>query len=105
VCPKDEVADEDEDEDESDDEEEEEEDDGEEEDEKDDGNLEDEVMKDAADNLVIAETGQDDGRNCSDRSDKADEGQGTAVSVLAEEQESVSETGRLFVRNLPYTAT
>ncbi len=34
----------------------------------------------------------------------APDGQETIVEVEAEEQESVSETGRLFVRNLPYTA-
>jgi multiple RNA-binding domain-containing protein 1 len=97
-----------EDEDESDDEskeEEEDEEDDEEEDGRDDGSVEDAVVDGAADNVVIAEIGQGDWMIASDQNDQSDEGQGTAVPVLAEEQESVSETGRLFVRNLPYTAT
>ncbi|KAG0563042.1 hypothetical protein KC19_9G192500 [Ceratodon purpureus] len=94
-------------EDDSDDEskEEDEEDGEEEEDGKDDGSVDDAGMNDSADNVVIAEAVQDDWRISLDQNEKSDEGQGTAVPVLAEEQEGVSETGRLFVRNLPYTAT
>ena len=89
-----------EDEDKSDDESEEEEN---EEAGKEDVSIEDAVMDTTADNVVNSETHEDDRRIVSDLNDKFNEG--IIVPVLAEEQESVSETGRLFVRNLPYTAT
>ncbi|XP_024381120.1 uncharacterized protein [Physcomitrium patens] len=76
--------------------------DGEEEDE---SEVEDEEMNDAADNVVIAEIDRDDGKNGLDHIEQSAEGDAHVAPVLAEEQESVSETGRLFVRNLPYTAT
>ena len=57
--------------------------------------------------VILAETERDDTeRNIHHDKDEAVKEQKNEVAVVAgEEQESVSETGRLFVRNLPYTAT
>jgi multiple RNA-binding domain-containing protein 1 len=82
---------------------------GEEEEEED--HEEDVHMTDAPTKVVIAkedsELKDDAGirnRESQIRVDTGADGQETIVEVEAEEQESVSETGRLFVRNLPYTA-
>jgi multiple RNA-binding domain-containing protein 1 len=55
--------------------------------------------------VILAETERDDTeRNIHHDKDVEEQKSGGAV-VAVEEQESVSDTGRLFVRNLPYTAT
>ena len=64
-------------------------------------------MIDTDTEVIVAETERDDTeRNIHHDKDEAVEEQKSGVAVVAvDEQESVSETGRLFVRNLPYTAT
>lgn len=97
---------EDEEEDEDEDEDEREEDDDKVED-KETGSEDNAMAVDKDTNIILAETeGDDTERNTHHDKDEAANEQEYGVAVVAvEEQESVSETGRLFVRNLPYTAT
>ena len=95
---------------EEDEEEDEDEDEGEGEDDEEDkevGSEDNAMVIDTDTEVIVAETERDDTeRNIHHDKDEAVEEQKSGVAVVAvDEQESVSETGRLFVRNLPYTAT
>lgn len=72
--------------------------------EEDDSEGHDTKMVETDNNVVIAETGLDEDEHRDHDMGKASEVQEKGVQVLAEEQEGVAETGRLFIRNLPYTA-